>query len=152
MSVSFTGLTASNYPTNQRAVLDANYIKTIALPAAAGSVYSASIDLGDGLSGVPYATTETINVQVLSPALSTSIIDTGETLAYALQDSADNSSFAAIGTLATQTFTGAGSGTAATTFTFKLPPNTRRYIRLAATTGSGTGDASGSSATLQLVF
>lgn len=152
MSVSFTGLTPSNLPTNTRAVIDANYVKTIALPSAAGSVYSASLDLGDGVSGVPYATTETINVQVLAPALADAVIGNAETIAYALQDSADNSSFAAIAALATQTQTGAGAGVAATTYTFKLPPNTRRYIRLAATTGASTGDASGSSATLRLAF
>lgn len=154
MSVSFTGLTPSNLPTNQRAVLDANYIITRALPASASStVNSSSIDLGDAVSGIPYATTETINLQVLAPALTTTILPDTRTMSYVIADSADNSSFTAIGTLATQTQTGASSaGASAATYTFKLPPNTRRYVRLQITSGASTTDASATTATLQLVF
>jgi hypothetical protein len=154
MSVSFTGLTPSNLPTNQRAVLDANYIITRALPdSASATVNSSSIDLGDAVSGIPYATTETINLQVLAPALTTTILPDTRTMSYVIADSADNSSFTAIGTLATQTQTGASSaGASAATYTFKLPPNTRRYVRLQITSGASTTNASATTATLQLVF
>jgi hypothetical protein len=154
MSVSFTGLTPNNLPTNQRAILDANYKVTTALPASASAtVNGTSMDLGDAVSGIPYATTETINLQVLAPALSTTILPDTRTMTYTIQDSADNSSFAAIGTLAAQVQTGASSaGAAAATYTFKLPPNTRRYIRLSIASGASTTDASATSATTQLVF
>lgn len=154
MSVSFTGITPNNLPTNQRAIFDANFIKTVALPNnASTTVNGASLDLGDAVSGIPYATTETINLVVLAPALSTTILPDTRTMSYVIADSADNSSFTAIGTLATQVQTGAGGvGAAAATYTFKLPPNTRRYIRLQITSGASTTDASATSATFELAF
>lgn len=154
MSVSFTGLTPNNLPTNSRAVLDANYIVTRALPSSASTVYSSSLDLGDAVSGIPYATTETINVQIVAPALSSSpkLADSG-TVTYTLEDSADNSSFAAITGLSTLVQTGAASaGAAAATRTIKLPPSTRRYIRLNVTSATSPGDMSTATATLQLAF
>ena len=154
MSVLFTGITPANLPTNQRNIIDANYKVTTALPASASAtVNGTSLDLGDAISGLPFVTTETVNVQVLAPALSTTIAPDTRTMSYVLADSADNSSFTAIGTLATQVQTGAGGvGAAAATYTFKLPPNTRRYIRLQITSGGSTTDASATTATLQLAF
>lgn len=148
MSVSFNGLTPSNFPTNQRAVLDANYIVTRALPASNTTVYSSSLDLGDAVSGIPYGTTETFNVQVLAPALTNGQMSTN-TITYTIQDSADNSSFA--DTILTKAYTGSGSGMSAATLTFKLQPNNRRYIRLSVT-NSGASDASASTATMQAAF
>lgn len=154
MSVSFDGIVPSNLPTNSRAVLDANYIVTRALPASASAtVNSTALDLGDVVSGIPYATTETVNLQVLAPALSTTILPDTRIMTYTIADSANNSSFTAIGTLAAQVQTGAASaGAAAATYTFKLPPNTRRYVRLQITSGPSTTDASATTATLQLAF
>ena len=154
MAVSFDGITPTNLPTNQRAVLDANYIVTRTLPSSASStVNSSSIDLGDSVSGIPFATTETVNLQVLAPALTTTMLPDTRTMSYVIADSADNSSFTAIGTLATQVQTGASSsGASAATYTFKLPPNTRRYVRLQITSGASTTDSSTKTATLQLAF
>ena len=45
MSVSFTGITPNNAPTNQRAVLDANYIVNVALPNAANATNTNALDL-----------------------------------------------------------------------------------------------------------
>ena len=154
MSVSFTGLTPNNLPTNSRTILDANYIVTRTLPATATTLYSSSLDLGDAVSGIPYATTETLNVQIVAPALSSSpkIADSG-TVTYTLEDSADNSSFAAVTGLSTLVQTGAASaGAAAATRTIKLPPATRRYIRLNVTSATSPGDLSTATATLQLAF
>lgn len=148
MSVSFNGLTPSNLPTNTRAVIDANYLVTRALPATNNTVYSSSIDLGDSISGIPYASTETVNVQVLVPALTNGQMSTN-TITYYVQDSADNSSFS--NTVLTAAYTGAGSGMSAATLTFKLQPGCRRYIRLSVT-NSGASDCSASTATLQLAF
>ena len=52
------------YPTNARGIVDANFVVTIALASGASNVNTNALDLGDGVSGVPYATTETINVQL----------------------------------------------------------------------------------------
>lgn len=149
----FSGLTPNNLPTNSRAVLDANFIKTVSLPSSASTVYSSSLDLGDVVSGIPYVTTETINLQALAPALNTTQLPNAATVTYVIQDSADNSSFANIGLLGSQAQTGAGgAGAAAATYTWKLPPSTRRYIRLSATTANSPGDCSATSATIQLAF
>ena len=149
----FSGLVPTNLPTNQRAVLDANYIKTVSLPASAGSVNSSSLDLGDVVSGIPYATTETVNLQVVAPALNVTQLPNSATATYVIQDSADNSTFANISLLGSQVQTGAGgAGAAAATYTWKLPPSTRRYIRVSVTTGTSPGDCSATSASIQLAF
>ena len=94
-----------------------------------------------------------VNLQVLAPALTTTMLPDTRTMSYVIADSADNSSFTAIGTLATQVQTGASSsGASAATYTFKLPPNTRRYVRLQITSGASTTDSSTKTATLQLAF
>jgi len=63
-----SGLTPNNFPTNSRQILDANFIQTVALPAASANSNTNWMDLGDVVSGVPYVTTETINVGVLTTA------------------------------------------------------------------------------------
>lgn len=149
-----TGITPSNLPYNARQVLDANYIKTTSLPSSASTVYSASLDLGDPVSGIPYSTTEIVNFQIVAPDLSSSpkIADAG-TVTYTVQDSADNVTFAAITGLSTLVQTGAGgTGAAAATRTIKLPPATRRYVRVSAVTATSPGDLSTASFTTQLVF
>ena len=153
MSVSFDGITPDNLPTNSRQVFDANYIVSRALTASASTVYSASLDMGDVVSGLPYATTETINALIVAPAVNATMAPDTRTFTYSIQDSADNSSFANIANLATTVQTGASSaGAAAVTTTHKLPPNTRRYIRLAVIGGASTGDASGVTAYLKIAF
>lgn len=153
MSVSFTGLTPNNLPTNQRAIIDANYKVSTALPASAGTVHGASLDLGDAVSGIPYATTETVNFQVVAPALTTTQLPNSATVTYTIEDSADNITFVAISSLATLVQTGASSaGAAASTLTVKLPPATRRYIRVSAVTATSPGDCSAASYVNQLAF
>jgi sulfate adenylyltransferase subunit 1 (EFTu-like GTPase family) len=153
MSVSFTGLTPNNLPTNQRSIIDANYKITTSLPSSAGTVNSTSLDLGDAVSGIPYATTETVNFQIVAPALNATQLPNAATVTYTIQDSADNSSFAAISSLATLVQTGASSaGAAATTLTVKLPPNARRYFRVSAVTANSPGDCSAASYATQLAF
>ena len=149
MSISFDGITPDNYPTNARKVLDANWIKTRTLPATATTLYSASLDLGDALSKVPYATTETVNVHVLAPAITHGIMGS-ETITYTIQDSVDDSSFTS--TTLAKAYTGSGAGAAAATITFKLQPEGRRYIRLAVTSSGSTTGADALTATLQLAF
>jgi hypothetical protein len=153
-NVNFSGIVPANLPTNARAILDANYIVSVTLPAGASTtVNGTSLDLGDVVSGISYVTTETVNLVVNAPALSTTIAPDTRTMSYIIQDSANNSAFAAIGTLATQVQTGAGGvGAAAATYTFKLPPNTRRYIRLSIVSGASTTDASALAATFELAF
>ena len=148
-----TGITPSNLPYNLRQNLDANYIKSVALPSSASTVYTASLDLGDPVSGVPFSTTEIVDAVILAPALNATQLPNSATVTYQWQDSADNSTFANIAALNSFAQTGASSaGAAAVTNRVKLPQNTRRYIRISATTANSPGDCSAASTTAELVF
>ena len=116
------------------------------LPSAhSTTVYTASIDLGAVTPFIPGK----VEFQLVTPALNTSQLPDTRTVTYTLQDSADDSSFAAVQVLSEATQTGASSaGAAAGTVRFMVPSDVRQYIRVAITTGASTGDCSAASATL----
>lgn len=129
---------------NIRDLKDADLIKTIALPVNAVTVVTASIDLGG--AGVALEEVDTVLSTTAATGVDTKVI-TG-----VIQDSADNSSFAAISGLGsltvTATSTGAG-GYPASSARFVLPRTTRRYVRaaftgtaLGGTASDGTGELS----------
>lgn len=130
---------------------DANLSKVIALPAADGTVNTATVDLGAHAAGEMHAEHE---VEILCPVLTTTELPNADTMTYELRDSADDSTFIALETgqiTALQTG-GGGAGAAAIAIRAKLPSTVRRYIRLYAT-GAGTiGDCSGKNAELRLKF
>jgi len=116
---------------------DANFISTVAL-AQAGS-NSAAFDLDQVAGGL----IEGLQLEVAIPAVA-GISDT-KVLTFTLQDSADNSSWAAVDSGVSTTITASGgAGTAAKTVEFPLPPNTRRYVRVAQTATATAGTFSGS--------
>lgn len=119
---------------NNRNLQDKVLLKTTALHTTAAN--SASIDLEQTVGG----DIENIVIQVISPA---SPATTAKICTYTLQDSADNSAWAAVDPSTTTTITAASSALAAKTIRFKLPPITRRYIRIAQT-GDTLGSVSGS--------
>lgn len=135
---------------------DALLKKTRALPASAQTVYSAGIDLGAVSDrGVFAADCE---VLITAPALDGYQLDDAQTMKYFLQDSADDSSYATImADVLVQTgdydedLSSSGETAAAATVRLRLPSTCRRYIRLGIT-GSGSDDASGETATMELVF
>ncbi len=119
-----------------------------ALPAANANNNTASIDLGDASPG---AATENFDVRISVPALP-SLAD-GQTITLALQDSADNATFAAIGEFASFVRTGAGgTGAAAAERQLKLPATVRRYIRLNQAASATAGNNTGVSTTLSIVI
>lgn len=126
---------------NSRRQKDANFIATKALHTT--EALAASFDLGQVNGGL----VEGILVEVVSPA---DVATTGKICTYTLQDSADNVTFAAVDPNVSTSITAASSALAAKTVEFPLPPNTRRYIRVAQ-----TGDTLGSVAgtfTVSLLF
>ena len=156
MSVNFSGITPTNLPTNKRAVLDANYIVTVALPAASAKANTNALDLGDVVSGVPYATTETINVGVLTTA---SANGNSNTATITLQDTTANTdgtpnsaAWANITTLGSVNVTSGASSTAATSNVYKLPPGCKRFIRASIDNPAGSVSLADSTMTLQLLF
>ena len=115
---------ASNKPYNTRLVEDVNYIKSASLQTA---VVTPGLDF---VQATPYPTTEAVILQANTSA-ATSNLAGGVTASFAWQDSADNSSFSNISQLAT--YTVSGSSLAATSVQVLLPPNVRRYVRVAVT-------------------
>lgn len=154
MSVSFTGITPNNYPTNDRQVLDANKIVTIALPNAANTVNTNAIDLE---VATPYPTTETINVGILTNLCTAA---NSKNINIVLQETGanaagiDTANYANIVTLGAPIKVVAGNATkyAATTTYVKLPPGCKRYIRAQATGEGDGGDSSDGTLTLELLF
>ena len=129
-----------------RALKDAELIVTTALPAAAASNSSDSIDLGQTTQE------ETYNEVLLSVPATPALVD-DKTITFTFEDSADNSSFAAVTGLSTLVTTGAGgAGAAATSRRVRLPAGTRRYLRVTAAVLTAGGNNTGVSYTLALVF
>jgi hypothetical protein len=129
-------------------IRDTNLKKTKALPAAAATNTSDSIDLLDSAPGIKLRNAK---IEVALPA-TPALVD-AKTIALAIHDSADNSSFAAIPTLASVVATGAGgAGAAAITREFKLPESVRRYIRLSQTVESGGGSNIAVSSSLSVIY
>lgn len=134
---------------NERARLlkDALLSVTTALPAAGASADGASIDIGSGV-----LSPENIELEFSLPA-TPSLVD-AKTITVAIQDSADNSSFTTIPTLAVVTVaTGAGGvGAAASKTRFRLPSNARRYIRAETTVLAAGGSNIAVSSTLSVLL
>jgi len=133
------------------------YVRT-ALPAQNTTAQSASIDLEQTPAD---SVNEVIDVIIRLPA--TPNLANGQTITFSIQDSADNSSFATVAGTGSFVVTGAG-GNGGPAFPvaaipnspgmphFKLPPQTRRYIRAQVVTSATAGDNTAVFYTFQLGF
>ena len=148
MSVSgLTALTPDNYPANSRILEDASKIATGTLGANTTVSNTGVIDLQ---TVAPYAVTETINVSVGYSASANGNASAANGVIY-LQDSADNTTFANISTLGTVPIVEAAALVAAS-YTFKLPPGCRQYIKACSKTSTGAANYADSVLTLALLF
>jgi len=125
-------------------VQDALLASSFALPAQNATVNATAIDLtvanpvlagthGDLVLSVPATTTAT-----------------GQTQTFTIQDSADNSTFAAVAQLATLVLTGVSNATPATERRWRLPDSIRRYVRVSVTSSATATSQTGVTATLTL--
>lgn len=115
---------------------DANYTSTVAI--AQGGANTASFDLEQVVGG----DVEKVVFELAAPAAAG--ITDAKVVTYALQDSADGSSWAAVDPAISTTQTAAGgAGIAAKTVRFRLPANTRRYVRIAQTMTATAGTVTG---------
>jgi hypothetical protein len=132
---------------NQKGLTDLNLTVSKALPAAGASASTDSLDLGTTTGGrIPR-----VELRLKVPA-TPDLVDT-KTIIYTFEDSADNSSFAAVADLPTVTSTGAGGvGAAAVERNFKLPIGIRKYVRVTAAVLAAGGSNIAVSFTLALVF
>jgi hypothetical protein len=118
-----------------RRLLDQSLVKSIALPAAAAANNTASVNLGSKTLG-PVA--DFVELEIFIGATA-ALVDT-KTITLTVKDSADDSSFAAVPSLATLVQTGAGgAGAAAATRRVRLPGSTRQFLRVDAAVESGGG-------------
>ena len=137
-------MSAPNYARNLR---DADFEVSKALPAAAATAYTDSLDLGQ----TKVQSLEQVEFEIAVPALPALVED--KTVTISVQDSADDSSFAAVDPAISTVITGGtGNGAAAKTVRFRLPSQTRRYVRLKMDVLTGGGDNTGVSATLAALF
>jgi hypothetical protein len=126
---------AYEFSRNQR---DKNYDIELTIDGTnAASVSSESFDLEQVVGG----DIENIVVEVVVPAVAGNT-DAAESIDFAIQDSANDSSWAAVSPAIAFSVIGvASTGSAATSRRFRLPPSTRRYIKLVQTeTGGGFTD------------
>ena len=124
--------------------------QTIALAAAAGSVYTTGIDLMNSAAGDFVAPVE---FHVTAPALTTTHLPDTETMVYVVQTDTDVAfgSPTDLFTVITQTGAG-GAGAAAAAATFALPSGTERYLRLKITGSTSIGNCSAVSGILTPKF
>lgn len=128
-------------------IRDTHLKVTKALPAAAATNYSDSIDLGDQAPGLKHQNKQ---MEVAIPA-TPSLVD-AKTVTITIQDSADDSSFADVAPLASVVVTGASSaGAAAKTQLFPLPKDLRRYVRVKQVVLTGGGDNTAKSVDFSIV-
>lgn len=130
-----------------RNVTDALLTVSTAIPTQNTNVNGTAIDLGQTS---PWPVMDDVEVLVTLPAQAS--MTNGQTVTATLQDSADNSSFAAISALATIVQTGASSAGPAVTARVSLPSGVRRYLRINIASSATAGVSTAVSATLSLVF
>ena len=127
-----------------RTTVEQAALKTKALPAAAATAYTDSIEVGTGIH------VKEFEVRLELPALP-ALVD-AKTVTVTLQDSADNTTFADIEELATLVVTGAGGvGCTAATREVRLPSSTEKYIRAKIAVLTAGGDNTAKSLTLSVL-
>lgn len=117
-----------------------------ALPAQNTANQTGAIDLEQTIGGE----IEAIALELAIPA--TPSLANGQTVTFALQDSANGTDFAATDPAISTVITGAsGEGAAAKTVRFRLPPGARRYVRLTQTASATAGNNTAVSTTFALL-
>jgi hypothetical protein len=128
-----------------RNIQDASWVITRALPTADGTVTSTDLDLGAGVyKGENY------ELEVTIPALSAVLLPSADTLTLTVQGGAAVTPTTSINLV--KVTTGTGSTVAEQVLRFRLPSNCPQYVNVKLVAAGGTGDMSGVSATIKLLF
>ena len=135
------------YPQVSFSNTDALLTITNALPIQNTAVNSSSIDLG-----VAAPVLAGVHSDFIVSAPDGAALATGQTLTFTIQDSADNSSFAAVTALPTYVVTGASNLVpVGSNRTFRLPPSVRRYVRVSCAASATAGTSASASFTFQIL-
>lgn len=135
------------YPQNSFSAVDALLSATTALPTQGNVVIQAAIDLGPTNPALAGTVSDFI---INAPDGAT--LNTGQTLTFNIQDSADNATFANVNTLPSYVVTGVSNVVpAGSSRTFRLPPNIRRYVRVSCAASATAGTSASASFTFQIL-
>ena len=117
------------------------------MPTQGNIVIQAAIDLGPTSPALAGTVSDLI---INAPDGAT--LNSGQTLTFNVQDSADNTSFANVNTLPSYVVTGVSNVVPANSFrTFRLPPNIRRYVRVSCAASATAGTSASASFTHQIL-
>lgn len=120
---------------------------TRALPTADGTVTSSDIDLGPNTYDF---SPENVELEIALPALTSTHLPSADTLTITVQ--AGDSASPTTTTGLTKVVTGTGSTIAAQNIRFRLPSDIGRYLNVKFVAAGGTGDISGQTATINLLY
>lgn len=128
-----------------RNINDAAFVISRALPTADGTVTSSDIDLGVAPSFSP----ENVELEITVPALNATQLPNADTLTITVQGGAAATPTTELWRVPVIT---GSTGYAGGTFRYRLPSNCPRYVNVKFVAAGGTGDISGSAATVKLLF
>jgi hypothetical protein len=116
---------------------DRDYTSTVALAQAGAN--SATFDLEQTIGG----DIDKLVFEIVAPAVAG--ITDAKVVTYTFKDSADGVTFAAVDpTIVTTQTAAGGAGVATKTVRFRMPPVTRRYVRIEQTMTATAGTVTGS--------
>jgi hypothetical protein len=128
-----------------RNINDRNFVITRALPTADGTVTSSDIDLEGGAYFAP----ENVELEITVPALNATQLPNDDTITITVQGGAAATPTTLL--WVAPVITGS-TGYAGGVLRYRLPSNCPRYVNVKFVAAGGTGDISGSSATVKLLF
>lgn len=130
-----------------REIRDALLSADIALPNANATTFSTFIDLGQTTADVVHEAIDLVaNIPAIANLANTKVI----TITVEDADANANANAAALSLVGSKVLTGGASGVAASVTHFKLPPTTRRFVRLKAVGGADAGTTITESGTAEI--
>lgn len=130
-----------------RAIRDAHLTANIAMPNANATTFSTFIDLEQVTAD---CINEKIDLAANVPAIANLANTKTITISVEDADANANANAAALSLVGSFTVTGGASGSAAVVKNFKLPPTTRRFVRLKAVGGADAGTTITETATAEV--
>jgi hypothetical protein len=126
-----------------RKVQDRNFMINRALPTADGTVVSADLDLQSGVKP------ENMELEITIPPLNATQLPNGDTLTITIRNGAAAAPTAVLHVLPVIT---GSSGYAGGKFRYRFPSTAARFANVQVVAAGGTGDISGATMNVKLLF